>query len=213
MNDQSTIRCTQARRQDFAAGGPKTTRGATFLKYNIGCMQQPWGQTWNGGHRFQMGWSGTTGSPGGDGPTCNKDYISSGSRSASSISSMESQDDKITRVKAGLRSRSRKESEVFGWCRSRIPKNTRSRSLNFFVQRRLRISNWIIFYITLLSWEFLLKWCNFFWNFCRIRNFLLCTTISTDFNSQTSELNTKRTVVVGKYIRSTPRKLNIRFTK
>jgi len=29
--------------------GPKTRRGATFLKYNIGCMQQPGGQTWNGG--------------------------------------------------------------------------------------------------------------------------------------------------------------------
>jgi len=30
---------------------------------------------------------------------------------------------------------------------------------------RLRMSNWIIIYITLLSWEFLLKWCNFFWSF------------------------------------------------
>jgi len=27
---------------------------------------------------------------------------------------------------------------------------------------RLRMSNWIIFYITLLNWEFLLKWYNFF---------------------------------------------------
>jgi len=38
----------QARRQDFAAGGPKTRwrgqkleGGGTFLKYSIGCMQQP----------------------------------------------------------------------------------------------------------------------------------------------------------------------------
>ena len=31
-------------------------------------MQQPVGQTWNGGHRFQMGRPGTTGPPAGDGP-------------------------------------------------------------------------------------------------------------------------------------------------
>ena len=31
---------------------------------------------------------------------------------------------------------------------------------DFFV--RLRVSNWIIFYITLLNWEFLLKWYNLF---------------------------------------------------
>jgi len=30
------------------------------------------------------------------------------------------------------------------------------------------------FYITLLSWEFLLKWYNLFWNFCWKRVFLLC---------------------------------------
>jgi len=42
----------QASRQDIAAvgaknqkEGPKTRRGATFLKYSIGCMQQPVGQT------------------------------------------------------------------------------------------------------------------------------------------------------------------------
>jgi len=29
---------TQARRQDFAAGGPKTTRGCYIVNYNIGCM-------------------------------------------------------------------------------------------------------------------------------------------------------------------------------
>jgi len=29
-------------------------------------MQQPVGQTWNGGHRFQMGRLGTTGPPAGD---------------------------------------------------------------------------------------------------------------------------------------------------
>jgi len=49
---------------------------------------------------------------------------------------------------------------------------------DFFVRLRLRKSNWVIFYITLLNWEFLLKWYNFFWN----REFLLCTTISIDFN-------------------------------
>jgi len=32
--------------------------------------------------------------------------------------------------------------------------------VGFFV--RLRKYNWIIFYITLLSWEFLLEWYNFF---------------------------------------------------
>jgi len=42
------------------------------------------------------------------------------------------------------------ESEVFGW--SRIPNNTEELESDFFV--RLRISN--------LSFEFLLKWCNFF---------------------------------------------------
>jgi len=40
---------TQARRQDLAAGGSKTRKrsqsGGTFLKYCIGCMQQPGGQT------------------------------------------------------------------------------------------------------------------------------------------------------------------------
>ena len=38
--------------------------------------------------------------------------------------------------------------------------------VKFFVRVRLRMSNWIIFYITLLHSEFLLKWYNFFWNFC-----------------------------------------------
>jgi len=63
----------------------------------------------------------------------------------------------------GSRSQSRKESEVFGW--SRIPNNTGSRSQIFF-RLRLWMFNWIIFYITLLNWEFLLKWYNFFWNCC-----------------------------------------------
>ena len=53
---------------------------------------------------------------------------------------------------------------------------------DFFV--RLRKSNWIIFCITLLSWEFLWKWNDFFWSFCWNRGFLLCTTISIDFYSQ-----------------------------
>jgi len=42
------------------------------------------------------------------------------------------------------------------------------------------------FYITLLSWEFLLKLYNFFWNFCCNTDFLLCTTISINFYSQIS---------------------------
>ena len=44
------------------------------------------------------------------------------------------------------------------------------------------MSNWIIFCIRPLNWEFLLKWYNFFWN----RDFLLCITISIDFNRQIS---------------------------
>jgi len=48
------------------------------------------------------------------------------------------------------------------------------------------MSCWIIFSITHLNWEFLLKWYNFFWNFCWNRDFLLCTTISIDFNCQLS---------------------------
>jgi len=36
------------------------------------------------------------------------------------------------------------------------------------------------FYSTLLSWEFLLNRYNFLWNFCWNREFLLCTTISTE---------------------------------
>jgi len=50
---------------------------------------------------------------------------------------------------------------------------------DFFVRLRLRKSIWLIFFITLLSWEFLLKWqisCETCWN----REFLLCTTISID---------------------------------
>ena len=46
----------QARRQDFAIGGSKEQKGGGHIfKYDIGCMQQPEGQTWNGGDRFQMG--------------------------------------------------------------------------------------------------------------------------------------------------------------
>jgi len=35
--------------------GQKPEGGAKFFKYSIGCMQQPVGQTWNGGHQFQKG--------------------------------------------------------------------------------------------------------------------------------------------------------------
>jgi len=51
------------------------------------------------------------------------------------------------------------ESEVFGWSRSRITNNTGSRSPIF---RPSPDAQLIIFYITLLNWEFLLKWYNFF---------------------------------------------------
>jgi len=48
--------------------GPKTRRGATFLKYSIGCMQQPVGQTQNGRAPISNVGAGTTGPPAGDGP-------------------------------------------------------------------------------------------------------------------------------------------------
>jgi len=62
-------------------------------------------------------------------------------------------------LKPGLRNRrrSRKLSEVFRW--SRIPNNTSSRCRSrTFCRLGLEMSNWIIFYITLQSREFLLKW-------------------------------------------------------
>jgi len=49
------------------------------------------------------------------------------------------------------------ESEVFRWSRSWIPNYTRSRSRTKNIRLRLWKYKWIIFYITLLSWEFLLK--------------------------------------------------------
>ena len=36
-------------------GGKKTEGGHIFKIMYFGCMQQPGGQIWNGGHRFQMG--------------------------------------------------------------------------------------------------------------------------------------------------------------
>ena len=69
--------------------------------------------------------------------------------------------------------------------RSRIPNNTGSRS-RIFCPTPTPDAQLDHFLITLLNWEFLLKWYNFFWNFCWIRDFLLCTTISIDFNSQIS---------------------------
>jgi len=66
----------QARRQDLAAGGQKpdggakNRRGATFLKYSIGCTvcTNRGAKREMGVHRFQMGGPGTTGSPAGDHP-------------------------------------------------------------------------------------------------------------------------------------------------
>ena len=72
------------------------------------------------------------------------------------------------------RSRSRQESEVFGW--SRIPNNTGSQislsdsgsPIGPFLHRtpKLRIPVEMV--------QFLLKWYNFCWNFCWNRYFLLC---------------------------------------
>jgi len=45
----------QARRQDLIAGGPKTRRRGTFLKYCIGCMQQPRAKHEMGGADFKRG--------------------------------------------------------------------------------------------------------------------------------------------------------------
>ena len=45
----------QARRQDLAAGGPKTRRGLTFLKCGIGCMEQPGAKREMEGNSLQMG--------------------------------------------------------------------------------------------------------------------------------------------------------------
>jgi len=68
------------------------------------------------------------------------------------------------------------ESEVFGGVGFLT-----TLGVGFFV--RLRMPSWVMFYITLLNWEFLLKWCNFFRKFVET-DFLLCTTISINFNSQ-----------------------------
>ena len=56
--------------------------------------------------------------------------------------------------KAGLWSRSRKDSEVLG----RVGfLTTLGVGVGFFVRLQLKKSNWIISYITLLSWELLLE--------------------------------------------------------
>ena len=59
----------QARRQDIAAGGPKTRREGHILKilYWMYAATRGPNVKW-GGHRFQMGGPGTTGPPAGDGP-------------------------------------------------------------------------------------------------------------------------------------------------
>jgi len=61
----------------------------------------------------------------------------------------------------------------------------------------VRMSNWIIFYITLLNTEFLLKSYNFLSNFCWNRDSLLCTTISIDFNNQPFMLRSRKFSKVG----------------
>jgi len=71
--------------------------------------------------------------------------------------------------------RSGKESEAFWW--SWIPNDTRGLSRIFCPTPEVQSDH---FCITLLSWEFLLNRYNFLWNFCWNREFLLCTTISTE---------------------------------
>jgi len=73
--------------------------------------------------------------------------------------------------------RSGKESEAFWW--SRIPNDTRGRSRIFCLTPTPEIQL-DRFYITLLSWEFLLNPYNFLCNVCWNREFLLFTTISTE---------------------------------
>ena len=71
----------------------------------------------------------------------------------------------------GLQSRSLRESDVFGW--SRIPINSRSLSRTFLSDSDTGSPIGSFFCITFLTWEFLLKWYNFLWNFCWKREFLL----------------------------------------
>jgi len=75
---------------------------------------------------------------------------------------------------ANLGLRSAKESEAFGW--SRILNDTRGRIFCLTPTPEVQLDH---FYITLLSWKFLLNRYNCLWNFCWNREFLLCTTIST----------------------------------
>ena len=90
---------------------------------------------------------------------------------------------------SGFRSRSRSRRFLGGVGVEVAFLTTLGVGVAYFVQLPLRMSNPLrmsIFEITLLNWEFLLKWYNFFWNCCWNRDFLLCTTISIDFNSQVS---------------------------
>ena len=52
------------------------------------------------------------------------------------------------------------------------------------------------FYITLLNWEFQLKWYNFFWNFCWIKDFLLCTRISLILTAKFHSLYVKESEIL-----------------
>jgi len=85
-------------------------------------------------------------------------------------------------------SQSRKESEVLGGVGVGFL-TTLGVRVDLFV--KLQMSNWIIFKITLLNWEYLFKWYSFFWNFCWSRDFLLCTTISIDLTAKFHSLYVK----------------------
>jgi len=68
--------------------------------------------------------------------------------------------------------------------------------VEFFVRLRHRMSNWIIFYSTLLIWEFLQKLYNFFWNFCWTRDFLLYTTIPLILTTKFHFLYVKKSEII-----------------
>ena len=84
---------------------------------------------------------------------------------------------------AGLQSRSRKESEVFGWSRSQIRNNTGSWSRIFCPSPDVQSDHFLHHTPEL---RIPVEMVQFLLNLCWIRYFLLCTTIFIDFNSQIS---------------------------
>jgi len=62
-NPAQLLCAAQARRQGLAAGGPKTRRGGHIFKIHYWIHVATGGPNVKWGHRFQMGWPGTTGPP------------------------------------------------------------------------------------------------------------------------------------------------------